>query len=88
MAAQRQRHRRGDQQHSRGDNVPISYTITNAQPFDSGDYQVVVANAVASEESPCLLRGGELGRASHDQRQFQQQPGLCPLTNGGGAGHQ
>ena len=30
----------------------ISYTITNALPFNSGNYQVVVANAVASEESP------------------------------------
>jgi hypothetical protein len=32
--------------------VTISYTITNARSFNSGDYQVVVANAVASEESP------------------------------------
>ena len=32
----------------------ISYTITNAQPFNSGNYQVVVANAVASEESPAF----------------------------------
>jgi hypothetical protein len=29
-----------------------SYTISNAQPADSGDYQVLVANAVASQESP------------------------------------
>ena len=29
-----------------------SYTISNAQPSDSGDYQVLVANAVASQESP------------------------------------
>jgi hypothetical protein len=28
------------------------YTISNAQPSDSGDYQVLVANAVASQESP------------------------------------
>jgi hypothetical protein len=30
----------------------ISYTITNAVPFDSGNYQIVVANAAASAESP------------------------------------
>jgi hypothetical protein len=28
------------------------YTISNAQPFSSGHYQVLVANAVASQESP------------------------------------
>jgi hypothetical protein len=28
------------------------YTISNAQPSQSGDYQVLVANAVASQESP------------------------------------
>jgi hypothetical protein len=30
----------------------ITYIITNAQPYDSGDYQVVVANSVASANSP------------------------------------
>jgi uncharacterized repeat protein (TIGR03803 family) len=35
-----------------GSNTPISYTITNAQPFDSGSYQVVVANYAASVQSP------------------------------------
>jgi hypothetical protein len=41
----------------------ISYTITNAQPFDSGNYQVVVANATASAESSifAVLVTGDLG---------------------------
>ncbi|MGP8200491.1 MAG: beta strand repeat-containing protein [Limisphaerales bacterium] len=39
----------------------ITYTITNAQPFNSGNYQVVVANAVASEESPAFDLTVDLG---------------------------
>ncbi len=62
----------------------ISYTITNARPFNSGNYEVVVANAVASEESPSFNVAVGLGAPITTNDNFASSLTIGPLTNGAG----
>ena len=62
----------------------ITYTITNAQPFDSGNYQVVVANVVASVESPGFLVSLTFGAPVTTNVNFASSLNLGLLTNGVG----
>ena len=64
----------------------ISYTISNAQPFDSGNYQVVVANIVAAQESPVFAVAVAFGTntAVSTNVNFASSLNLGPLTNGVG----
>ena len=60
----------------------ISYTITNAGPFDSGDYQVVVANSVASVESEPFDVEVSYGALITTNDTFASSLAFNPLTNG------
>jgi len=60
----------------------ISYTITNAEPFDSGDYQVVVANIVASENSPVFDVALSFAAPTTNNDSFDSSLAIGPLTNG------
>ena len=64
----------------------ITYTITNAQPFNSGNYQVVVANAVASEESPAFNVTVDLGTPITTNNNFASSLPFDPLPPAAVAG--
>ena len=61
----------------------ISFTITNARPFNSGHYQVEVANSVASLESPVFnVQVGGFGAPISTNINFASSLTIGPLTNG------
>lgn len=60
----------------------ISYTITNAGPINSGQYQAVVANDVASEESPVFDVAAGFGTPIITNNNFASRYTLGSLTNG------
>lgn len=60
----------------------ISYTITNAGPINSGQYQAVVANDVASEESPVFDVAAGFGIPITTNNNFASRYTLGSLTNG------
>jgi hypothetical protein len=62
----------------------ISFTITNARAFNAGQYQVVVANVVASEESPYFEVPSGLGTPVTTNDNFASSLAIGPLTNGVG----
>ena len=65
-----------------------SYTISNAQPSESGDYQVLVANEVASQESPTFAVAVNFGNGvvNSNNTTFATSLAINP-TNGPVAGN-
>ena len=60
-----------------------SFTITNARPFNSGHYQVEVANSVASQNSPVFnVQVGGFGAPISTNDNFASSLTIGPLTNG------
>ena len=64
----------------------ISFTITNARAFNSGQYRVVAANTVTSVESPVFEVAVSLGTPTTTNNSLASSLTFDPLTTNGVAG--